>query len=208
VAHFHLGECHGQPSSAQVVASARVILFLGNIIVTGWWKSMADRTCDPKIIAFAQSQVSATDRVFTLGGILILAAAGAGTAAIGGFSATTRWIEWGDWFFAGSGIVWVVALLPIQTKLSRIAKGFADGRQIPADYWRIGKWAIFGIIATFATARRVRGDGVQARIRKAPLLPAALSNLDRMDGAISPGRASRAAPSCGASLRPSRAWRS
>ncbi len=28
-----------------------VILFLGNIIVTGWWKAMADRTRDPMIIA-------------------------------------------------------------------------------------------------------------------------------------------------------------
>lgn len=126
-----------------------VVLFLGNIIVTGWWKAMADRTRDPKIIGFAQSQVSATDRVFTLGGILILAAAGAATAAYGGLSATTPWIEWGNWLFAGSGIVWVVALLPIQTKLGRMAKGFADGGTIPEDYWRIGRWwAIFGIIAT------------------------------------------------------------
>ncbi len=126
-----------------------VVLFLGNIIVTGWWKAMADRTGDPKIIAFAQSQVSATDRVFTLGGILILAAAGAGSAAYGGFSATTPWIEWGNAFFAGSGIVWIVALVPIQTKLGRMAKTFADGSPIPADYWRIGRWwAIFGIVAT------------------------------------------------------------
>jgi uncharacterized membrane protein len=126
-----------------------VILFLGNIIVTGWWKAMADRTRDPRIIAFAQSQVSATDRVFTLGGILILAAAGAGAAAYGGFTATTRWIEWGNAFFAGSGIVWIAALVPIQTKLSRIAKSFAQGGAIPADYWRLERWwVIFGLVAT------------------------------------------------------------
>ncbi|HEY3918931.1 MAG TPA: DUF2269 family protein [Stellaceae bacterium] len=126
-----------------------VILFLGNIIVTGWWKSMADRTRDPKIIGFAQHQVTMTDRVFTLGGILILAAAGAGTAAYGGFTAATPWIEWGNVLFAGSGVVWVVALLPIQTKLSRLARGFAHGGAIPDEYWRIGRWwAVFGIVAT------------------------------------------------------------
>jgi uncharacterized membrane protein len=126
-----------------------VILFLGNIIVTGWWKSMADRTRDPKIISFAQHQVTMTDWVFTLGGILIVAAAGAATAAVGGLAATTPWIEWGTGLFAGSGVVWVVALLPIQTKLGRMAKGFADGGPIPDDYWRIGRWwAVFGIIAT------------------------------------------------------------
>jgi uncharacterized membrane protein len=126
-----------------------VILFLGNIIVTGWWKAMADRTRDPKIVAFAQSQVSATDRVFTLGGILILGAAGAGAAVYAGFSAKTPWIEWGNAFFAGSGIVWLAALLPLQAKLGRMAKGFAQGGAIPADYWRLERWwVIFGLIAT------------------------------------------------------------
>ena len=67
-----------------------VVLFLGNIIVTGWWKSMADRTRDPKIIAFAQSQVSATDRVFTLGGIIILAAQRASAQRLMAASARRR----------------------------------------------------------------------------------------------------------------------
>jgi len=31
-----------------------VVIFLGNIIVTGWWKVMADKTRESKIIAFAQ----------------------------------------------------------------------------------------------------------------------------------------------------------
>jgi uncharacterized membrane protein len=126
-----------------------VILFLGNIIVTGWWKAMADRTRDPKIIGFAQHQVTMTDIVYTLGGIIILAAAGAGSAAYGGFTATTPWIEWGNAFFAGSGIVWVLILLPLQTKLGRTAKSFAQGGAIPADYWRLERWwVIFGLIAT------------------------------------------------------------
>ena len=34
-----------------------VVIFLGNIAVTGWWKFMADRTGDSKIISFAQRQV-------------------------------------------------------------------------------------------------------------------------------------------------------
>jgi uncharacterized membrane protein len=39
--------------------------------------------------------------------------------------------------------------VPIQTKLSRLAKGFAQGGAIPADYWRLERlWVIFGLIAT------------------------------------------------------------
>jgi len=49
-----------------------VILFLGNIIIAGWWKAMADRTKNPVIIAFAQRQVSLTDWFFTFGGSLLL----------------------------------------------------------------------------------------------------------------------------------------
>ena len=45
-----------------------VVIFLGNITVTGWWKLMADRTGDSKIISFAQRQVTLTDYVVTTGG--------------------------------------------------------------------------------------------------------------------------------------------
>ena len=126
-----------------------VILFLGNIIVTGWWKAIADRTRDAKIIAFAQGQVNATDRVFTLGGILILVAAGAGSAAYGGIAANTPWIEWGNAFFAGSGIIWIACLVQLQTKLGRMARRFPADGTIPADYWRLERWWVtFELIAT------------------------------------------------------------
>ncbi|HPH07259.1 MAG TPA: DUF2269 family protein, partial [Methylotenera sp.] len=44
-----------------------VVLFLGNIIITGWWKVMADNTKNAQVIAFAQRQVTLTDYVFTAG---------------------------------------------------------------------------------------------------------------------------------------------
>ena len=61
-----------------------VVIFLGNIIVTAWWKVMADRTRDPKIIAFAQRQVTLTDWVFTFGGVTLVAIGGYGNAALHG----------------------------------------------------------------------------------------------------------------------------
>ncbi|NBX00290.1 MAG: DUF2269 family protein, partial [Methylophilaceae bacterium] len=45
-----------------------IILLMGNIIVTAWWKFMADKTKDPSVIAFAQRQVTLTDFVFTAPG--------------------------------------------------------------------------------------------------------------------------------------------
>ena len=135
--------------AAKTVHVIGVILFTGNIIVTGWWKAMADRTGDPRVVAFAQRQVTLTDWVFTLGGILLLAAGGAGAAALGGFAATTPWIAWGTALFAAAGGIWIAILVPVQAGLGRMAKGFAAGGPIPPDYWRLERrWTIFGLIAT------------------------------------------------------------
>lgn len=123
-----------------------VVLFIGNIIVTAWWKVMADRTRDPKIIAFAQRQVTLTDWVFTFGGIVLVAIGGYGNAALHGIPMT---LAWGNALFILSGVIWVAVLIPVQTKLARIARTFADGGTIPETYWRLEKlWGLFGGIAT------------------------------------------------------------
>jgi hypothetical protein len=43
---------------SQGTARDRRVVFLGNIIVTAWWKMAADRTRDPPTIAYAQRQPS------------------------------------------------------------------------------------------------------------------------------------------------------
>lgn len=126
-----------------------VILFVGNIAITGWWKAMADRTRDPRILAFAQRQVTLTDWVFTLGGIVLLAVSGALSAIVGGFAPTTPWLQWGSALFILSGVIWVAALVPLQTKLGRMAKAFAVSGAIPDQYWKLERlWVVFGVIAT------------------------------------------------------------
>ena len=126
-----------------------VVLFVGNIIVTGWWKVMADRTRDPAIIAFAQRQVTLTDWVFTLGGVGLLTAAGCGNALLHDIPLTTGWIAWGEALFIASGVVWVAVLVPVQSRLTRLARGFAPGKPIPEAYWRQERlWLVFGTIAT------------------------------------------------------------
>jgi uncharacterized membrane protein len=49
-----------------------VVLFLGNIIVTGVWKVMADRTGEPRTVAYAQQLVTLTDWIFTAGGVVLI----------------------------------------------------------------------------------------------------------------------------------------
>jgi uncharacterized membrane protein len=45
-----------------------VVLFLGNIIVTAVWKTLADRTKNPSVVAYAQRLVTVTDVAFTATG--------------------------------------------------------------------------------------------------------------------------------------------
>jgi uncharacterized membrane protein len=125
------------------------IMFIGNIPVTGWWKAMADRTRDPRIIAFAQRQVTLTDMVFTLGGVVLLGLSGVASAALGGIDMATPWIKYRAMLFGAAGVVWLAILVPVQTRLGRLARGFATGGVIPDAYWRLERvWVIFGLIAT------------------------------------------------------------
>lgn len=127
-----------------------VVIFLGNIIVTGSWKFAATRTRNPVIIAFAQEQVTRTDFVFTLTGVLMVLAGGFGNAWLHGMHVLeTYWLAWGSLLFLASGIIWAAILLPLQISLARMARQFASGGTIPDKYWRQDMlWVVFGIIAT------------------------------------------------------------
>jgi uncharacterized membrane protein len=127
-----------------------VLLFMGNIIVTGWWKFMADRTRNPQVIAFAQHQVTLTDYVFTAGGAAILFAAGWGDAALHDMSVLqVHWLSWGLWLFSASGVIWVTVLIPTQRRQARMAREFFESGIIPPEYWRLCRnWNIWGAVAT------------------------------------------------------------
>ncbi|MFO1435668.1 MAG: DUF2269 family protein [Gammaproteobacteria bacterium] len=127
-----------------------VIVFIGNIIVTGWWKAMADRTGNPTIIGFAQRQVTVTDWIFTAGGVVLVAIGGIGNALLNHMDYLhISWMTWGLWLFVISGVIWVSILIPVQVMQARIARGFEHGGVIPERYWRLNRlWYFFGIIAT------------------------------------------------------------
>ncbi len=126
-----------------------VVLFLGNIIVTGWWKNMADRTRNPQIIAFAQRQVTLTDFVFTAGGAGILFVAGTVNVAIHHLDYSSKWLTHGMAMFLLSGLIWVTILIPAQIKQAKMAREFASTGVIPDQYWKLcTTWNIFGVIAT------------------------------------------------------------
>jgi uncharacterized membrane protein len=134
----------------KVVHIFGVVLFLGNIVVTAVWKTLADRTREPRTIAYAQHLVTLTDFIFTAGGIVLILIGGYGMVWTGGLNPLGQtWLIWGQSLFIASGIIWAALLIPIQRAQAREARAFAGGGPIPESYWRLSRrWAIWGTIAT------------------------------------------------------------
>jgi uncharacterized membrane protein len=89
----------------KVIHLLGVILFLGNIIVTGVWKVLADRTGEPRTIAYAQRLVTVTDWIFTAGGVALILIGAYGMAAVGHLDLRgPAWLVWGQAMFAASGV--------------------------------------------------------------------------------------------------------
>ncbi len=134
----------------KVIHLLGVVLFLGNIIVTALWKTLADRTGEPRVIAYAQHLVTVTDWVFTGGGLVLLLIGAYGMVATAGLNAMgSRWLVLGQSLLLASGVIWVVVLIPTQIAQARLAHGFAAGGPIPERYWRLNRrWLGWGILAT------------------------------------------------------------
>ncbi len=116
-----------------------VVMFVGNIVVTGWWKVMADRTRHPAIVAFAQRQVTMTDWLFTFGGSILVVVGAYANVYLHDLPLDAPWLVWGQALFFLSGLLWVAILIPLQIRLARLARGFAGGGAIPDEYWRLNR---------------------------------------------------------------------
>src|SRR5687768_11212898 len=85
-----------------------VVLFLGNIITGVFWKSHADRTRDPRLIAHALDGIIRSDRLFTVPGVVLIIAAGVAAAIVGRLELLdTGWIFWPIVLFAISGFAFM-----------------------------------------------------------------------------------------------------
>jgi uncharacterized membrane protein len=128
-----------------------VVLFLGNIIVGVFWKAIADRTRDPRLMAFTMDGIIRSDRFFTVPGVFLILLGGFGAAGIGRLPMIrTPWIFWSIILFTISGIAFMGWLVPIQKKLRAVAAAGADdaSKMDWASYGRLsGQWKFWGLVA-------------------------------------------------------------
>jgi hypothetical protein len=121
-------------------------LFLGNVIVSGVWAALAERTGSHEIIKFSNRLVLLTDVLFTASGALGLVITGHLMADRYGGDTAHGWITWSYALFGLSGLIWMFVLVPIQLRQRSLLARFD---YITADYQRLSRlWQIAGAVAT------------------------------------------------------------
>jgi uncharacterized membrane protein len=121
-------------------------LFVGNVIVSGIWALLAERTRNHAIVQFSNRMVLITDVLFTLLGSLGIVWSGHGMAQNYGGGEGHPWIQWSYLLLSFSGAIWLFVLVPIQLKQRALLK---KSDTVCADYWRLSRiWKLAGAIAT------------------------------------------------------------
>jgi len=129
-----------------------VIFFVGNITIGVFWKTIADQTKDPRVIAHTVAGIIRADRIFTIPAIFVLLIGGFGAAQIGNIPIlSTGWILWGLILFIIAGICFG-PVSRAQRQLRDIASaGAASGTMDWARYNQIStQWNVWGTIASVA----------------------------------------------------------
>jgi len=129
-----------------------VVIFVGNVIVTGVWMILADRNGDPNVMRFSVKSVAFADAVFTGPGVVLILLNGLAMAAerYGGWDGfhETSWIVSALVLFALSGVVWGVLLMPAQRKMMSMVAASGSG-ELPVEFRiEIRTWYIWGTVAT------------------------------------------------------------
>jgi uncharacterized membrane protein len=129
-----------------------VVLFLGNIITGVFWKFHADRTGDLRARALALDGIIASDRWFTVPGVILIIVTGVALALIAHFPLLrTAWIGWSLVLFGISGAVFSVFVAPLQKKLLANVRAGIAGTWNEPEYRSLSRsWAIWGAVATGA----------------------------------------------------------
>jgi len=125
-----------------------VIIFLGNITITPFWKLQAEKIKDRLHILNIWEGIILSDRFFTMPGMIILLIFGIGAAAhLKVNFIDTGWIFWSIIMYIISGASFMVKMVPIQKKIVALAKD--EARFGWDEYRKLTKqWDIWGSLVT------------------------------------------------------------
>jgi uncharacterized membrane protein len=97
-----------------------VVAFLGNIVTGLFWMKFARKTNDIRIIHHTAAGIIASDRLFTIPGVIIITAGGFASAIYGGIPLLrTGWIFWPIILFSLSGLFFAFKVVPLQVRMRK-----------------------------------------------------------------------------------------
>lgn len=121
-----------------------VVLMLGNVIATGLWAHWALARPEGEVPAYAAKAILGADLWLTWTGGTLMTVGGILMVLQGGWAWSTPWLVHGMWALGGATALWLLALLPDQFRMLRLAEA-QDWAALQAVYRR---WAILGWGAT------------------------------------------------------------
>jgi uncharacterized membrane protein len=129
----------------KLVHVAAAVLFLGNVSLGLFWVAHAEKTRDPKIIGHAMQGIIRADRWFTTPGVILIVAGGVAAAVTGGLKLlSVGWIVGSIAMFSLSGLVFGLALAPLQREIVSISVSTTDPQALQEP---LRRWHIFGWLA-------------------------------------------------------------
>ena len=124
------------------------VLFMGNIIVTAVWGSLAKRSGSPEVMRYATRGIVLTDVIFTTPGALLLLLNG-GICGTQWFKDGATWIFVSLGLFVVTGVIWLAVLVPTQRRMLAAAWSTTGTDPVPAETFGLfQRWFRWGGIAT------------------------------------------------------------
>lgn len=143
----------------QVLKTVHVLgalLFLGVGLGSAFYKFQADRSGDPRVVAWCQRQIVLADWLFTVPSALLLPVTGFWMVWLLGLPVSMPWITWGIVGYVVAGALWLPAVW-LQMKMRRLAEqALADETALPAAFHKARRaWIALGFPAFAVSALTV-----------------------------------------------------
>ena len=133
----------------KVVHLLAVVAFLGNITTGLFWMKWAYKSKNIGYMQHAVSGIIASDKLFTIPGVVILTIGGFAAAIKGGLPLlSTGWIFWPIVLFSLSGLFFTVKVAPLQKKMKQCLETSSDDELKNQQFTVIMKqWEFWGALA-------------------------------------------------------------
>ncbi|MBI5498284.1 MAG: DUF2269 domain-containing protein [Deltaproteobacteria bacterium] len=128
------------------------ILFLGFGLASFFYKALAFRSGEPRVVLWCDRQIVLADWIFTVPSGLLLPLTGMAMALLFHLPLFSGWLAVGFAGYAVAGLTWLPAAV-LQVRMRRLAeRAVTTGTALPAEYGRaLQRWALLGVPSFLAT---------------------------------------------------------